>query len=244
MFKKGAGSHIEMVISFGMFLLFVFLMLVYIRPIRNQGIGNVLIDSLYSGIKENASVIFLRIPLAVNNEPLPCFIVPNPFDVDVLTESRVLVKDSSENSLKFRLQNIKDGKFDNISIEGSSKNLYYLYYSNETFNSQTLVPTCPKLNSTNYSFSTITVFNALSKKRLQALAAQYTDNYELLKTQFHFPQNYDFVITVNTLLTNQQIISMSRNKPKGVEVNAIQIPVEVLDENGLILKAIINIQVW
>ncbi len=237
MCKKKAAAHIEMVISFGLFLLFVFLMLVYIRPIRNQGIGDVLLNTVYTGIRENASTSLIKVPLSVNVQ-VPCFIVPNQFDT--MSASNILVKDTSENALKFRLHDNSK----NISIESSTKNFYYIYYSNDTFTSQTLTSLCPMLNSSQYFFSSASIYNALSKGKLEVLKAQYADNYDSLKNQLHFPFNYQFTLEINSLLTGQQLIAMTRSKPKGVEIDAMQLPVEVLDNNGYIIKAIMVIQVW
>ena len=53
---KKSASHIEMAISFGLFTVFVFFLIFYLRPVRNQSIGDVLVDAIEAGIKQETSL--------------------------------------------------------------------------------------------------------------------------------------------------------------------------------------------
>lgn len=233
---KKAASHIEMVISFVMFALFVFFLLIYLNPIRNQNISGVLLDAIERNIEENASINLIEIPLSLKGSADLCFLLPNPFDTT--NPQNIFAKDSNGTVLKFAL----DGG--NIKIE-KKINFYYLYYGDAVFNTLPLeLISCTILNSSDYVYTAPRIYDLFFMPRIEGIKDDYTTDYYKLREEFNFPLNYDFAINITDSTTMQSVISMSIKKPEKMEILAREFPIEILYSDGKIINAVMNIQVW
>ena len=235
--SKKAVSHIEMAISFAIFVMFVFFMLFYLKPIRNQNISDVLIDAIMNGLENRAKSQLIEIPVNLKvSVAEDCFSIRNPFNTT--NTENLFVKDKNSKLLKFTLTG------ENISIE-KSEDFYYIFFSSETFEST--VPSfvsCRELNESEYVFGAAKTYELFSISQLESIQQDYINNYDELKNEFRFPVNYDFNIKITLLATKQDLFTMETTKPEKVEVIAREIPIEILNHDGSILNAILNIQVW
>jgi hypothetical protein len=235
--EKKAVSHIEMAISFGMFILFVFFLLVYLKPIRTQNISDVLIDAVITGLEKNATIQLIELSVTLKASVAEdCFSITNPF---ATTNPRnMFIKDENDNLLKFTFDN------DNIKIEKSG-NFYYIFFAEETFDpvSSPTEP-CTSLNTSDYEYAASKTYELFSSSKLEEIVQNYSNNYEELKKSFNFPVNYDFTVKIMLMTTKQEIFSMERAKPEKVEVVAQEVPMEILQRDGSILRTIANVQVW
>jgi hypothetical protein len=233
-YKKRGMAHLEMAISFGLFALFTFWLILYLNPIRNQNISNVLIDSIQRNVLENTSISVIEIPVSVN-APSSCFRLQNPFDTDERTN--IFVEDEGGSPLDFA---ILPGKIE-IENQGS---FYRLYYAEVNFDSIALSSTCPDLNATQFSYMSTRMISPLYIVRIEDLYNRYYSDYPDLKEQFNYPANSDFALNITNLLTKQSLFDMKMSKPSRVEVIAREIPIEIMQRDGSMIKAIMSLQVW
>ncbi len=225
-----------MVISFTMFALFVFFLLIYLNPVKNQTISTVLLDAIENSIEENATIQIIELPLNLKMVVQFCFSLPNPFNT--LDPRNIIVKDYDGDVIKFSL----DG--DNINIE-KKENFYYLYFANALFSTLPLEPIqCTQLNSSQYTYAASRVYKVFLMQRMRGIENRYMNDYKGLCEEFNFPIGYDFAVNVTDSMTKQNILNMRTKKPEKVEVIARELPIEILYENGKIVKASMNIQVW
>jgi hypothetical protein len=234
--QKRAVSHIEMAVSFGIFAMFTLWLMIYLNPIRNQDISNVLIDTVEDAIIQNTTISLLEAPVSAQASSF-CFKINNTFGTTDRT--KIFLRDANDKVLKF---DIPDPQ--NISIE-TSGNFYHLYYADAQFTSPSLggMP-CLSLNSSQYNYTSTRMDSPLLLSRLTILKQLYDTEYNELKEELHFPVNSDFSIVINNLVTQQVVIQMQTSKPKKVEILAREIPVEIIYSDGEIIKAIMNIQAW
>jgi len=233
---KKAQGHIEMVISFVMFALFVFFLLVYLNPIKNQNISDVLIDAVERSIEGNASIQLIEMPLDLKGSADLCFSLPNPFNTT--NPKNIIVRDSNGTVMKFALEG------ENMNIE-KKKKFYYLYYGNTAFNTLPLgLISCTVLNSSDYIFGASRIYNLYYMPRMEGIKDAYTSDYNKLREDFNFPGGYDFAVNVTDSATMQTVLTMAVKKPEKVEVLAREVPIELLYDDGRLIKAVINIQVW
>jgi hypothetical protein len=80
--------------------------------------------------------------------------------------------------------------------------------------------------------------------RLQVIKNRYVSDYNGLQEELNFPSQYSFIINITDSTTKQNVLSMSAKKPERIEVVAREVPIEILYDDGSIVKAIMNIQVW
>ncbi len=234
--KKRGMAHIEMAISFGMFVLFTFWLIVFLNPVKNQSISNVLIDTVERGIIRNASIDVAEVP--VNTAPVisTCLKIKNPFNTT--NTSNMFVRDVSDKLLKFSFP--EPG---NISIEESGI-FYRLYYGDATFNPPLLSGSCTALSPKQMNYTSARVSTPLFIARVEYIKWLYESDYDALKDEFSFPHSSDFNINITNLLTRQNLFEMRKTKPQRVEVVAREIPIQIIQRDGSMIRAIMNLQVW
>ena len=224
-----------MAISFGLFTVFVFFLIFYLRPVRNQSIGDVLVDAIEAGIKQETSIELIELTLITNNVTSPCFKILSPFIT--FNSDNIVIKNSSYRSLKFDLQD------DNLITENSGI-FYALFYSNVTFFHNPLNLNCPLLNLSQYKYGAPRTYQMYYYPYFERLKEEYDNSYDKLKQNLSFPALADFSINVTDRLGKDGIFSMTRKKPLRIEVNAKDLPIEIINPDGTTQRAVLNIQVW
>ena len=243
--NKKAISHLEMIISFTVFFIFVAFLLVYLNPLKYQNISNVLITAVEDGIAETSLLHLVEVPLTISSSVSGnCIEVPIESIFIEKNPQNFLVKDNFDRTAKFALTVMGDKI--NISIENMNSQLYYIYSSSEQISSDSsrLSDISDCFLPSQYEFTNPTIHDIYSQKKLKAIQDNYNRDYEGLKKAFNFPVSSDFSVNITEIATKTSIVSMNRAKSKGVEVKAIELPIEILKEEGTTTKAIMNIQVW
>ena len=245
---RKAESHLEMIISFSIFLIFLLFLFTFMNPVRKPDLSNVLLDIVEKEMK-NSTISLLEMPVVLYEFPSPgtCFSIECPFNLSyVLSGDKrnyIFVKDEQNKDVAFNL--IEQGDLINITItvpSDLSSRMYTLYFSDDEFSSSMLgSSSCP--SSGQYNFSTPRLKKLYSYSKLKDINTSYYSNggYDGLKKRFNFPESNDFAIYV------RYYFEMSGIKPEKGIVKAREIPIEVLKEEGnqkQIIKTYLNIQVW
>ncbi len=230
--KKGV-SHVEMIVSFSIFLLFVLFLFTYLNPVKPPSVSKVLLDIVEQGLDDYKAKI-LEIPVGVELAG-GCFQIECPFAN--CSNDHVFVKDENGNNCGFSY----NSGTKNLSISGAG-NFFYLYYSDKTVShlgpiSCTFTPQSP-------AFSIPRLQTLYLYSELERLNSTYYSNYEELQNNFRFPKASDFSVSIYGEY-GSLIFAMSVTKPKGVTVKARDMPITILkDDNKEIIKGRMNIQVW
>jgi len=227
--KRGV-SHVEMIVSFSVFLLFVLFLITYLNPIKPPTISKVLLDIVEQGLKNYTAKI---LEIAVRAAPSAgCFQIECPF-VDCSAD-HVFVKDKNGNSIGYDI--LPNG---NLSIKGD---FYYLYHSDKSVSLSG--SGCAGALTTSPIFSVPKLQTLYLYSELKTLNSTYYSDYESIKTQFRFPSASDFAINIRYEDDTPMFI-MSTTKPKGIAVKARDMPVSILNgDTKEIIKGKMNIQVW
>jgi len=239
MLNKKSASHVEIVMSFALFMLFVIFLLYQFNPAKQQNLGNFLLDILQDSIEEQASVVLFEVPFFINSSAVTadCFIVKNPFNA----KYNITALSAAKNPLGC------DASSADIKIKKSgSDKQYFLYYSpDEALTPPNSVSGCQNIGEPggNYSFSAQRSYKLLSLNKLKELENNYNTDYNGLKEMLHFPSGKDFALEIKDL-QGSSILKLERKKPAGIEIYARELPVELLNIDGTITKGIMNMQVW
>ena len=78
-------------------------------------------------------------------------------------------------------------------------------------------------------------------EKIQELRTNYIDNYEDLKTSLGIVDEFTFELK---RIDGGVEIGVNKEVPFGIEVEAADIPIRVINSNGEILEFILNIRVW
>jgi len=231
--KRGAG-HIEMIMSFILFLVFISFLLIVVRPYETNVLSGAVVSSLHNSFREqaytNLSEIFLRTKASVASD---CFLVQFPDNLFkfAIVSGTSLVKDVKngdslkESDLSSRVS---------LGIKGGISS-YKVYISPE-FDDSTL-SNCVLLDYGTYVFGSILEERIISNETLWEMKQMYDNDYDNLKIKLNFPAGLDFAIVSDT-------VTMKKVIPDKVEVNSRDYLERVLFKDGSVINERFTMMVW
>jgi len=230
--KEGAG-HIEMVMSFILFLVFVSFLLLVVRPYDTNVLSGSVVSSLHNSFREQAYTNLSEIFLSTDSPAVTdCFLIEFPYNLFKLAivKDTSLVKDvSNDNVVDSDLKSKAS-----LGIDGGKAG-YKVYISPE-FNDSSLDP-CTPLEPGSYVFGSILEEQIISNETLWEMNQSYYNDYDNLKIKLNFPAGLDFAI-VSNLVTMKKVI------PDTAEVNSRTYLERVLFKDGSVINEKFTIMVW
>jgi hypothetical protein len=226
--RKGQG-HIEMIMSFTLFLGFIITMLVFFRPaVKSRGVTLTLVENK---ITENIStwVYFFSIKASSPD----CFCFSNPY---VGAKGNVIILNSSAGTVGGWVSG------DSICIERSNSGFFYIYMSSE------FKETDGDCNNNN--IITLDLENdvgllrgimAVSNSSLWNLKQEYDQNYTQLRERMGMSYDFRFIVFDRS---NEKVMELQRKIPLGKPVYSKDKSVEIVYENGEVEESTIRFYVW
>jgi len=114
---------------------------------------------------------------------------------------------------------------------------YVIYFSNEIFSGGK--KTCG--NNLNYTLGTYSKEKIAVYEKIKDLNNNYDLNYSGLKSRLGITN--DFLFSVNDLIGNEKI-GVDKKIPSGIDVEAREIPIRVINSSGQIQELILKIRAW
>ena len=235
--SKKAMSHVEIILSFVIFVGFLFFLLSIFNPFESFSREEVYMDVAGRMILNQTSTDVLFLSIRLNN-PLnkDCFC----FDYDL---EDVVVKDESY-SIVDALTIDTDNS---VCIDDNGE--FFFIYSNEYFDTDVLFDTsnCQNLKKEDkdYLIGLVRTYSMTSYDKLVSLWGNCSDlnNYINIKTNFGIPGSKDFAFSVRDTV-GKVILNKTRESPKGTNVLAKNELIQLVYNDGRMEYAVVNIQVW
>jgi len=203
---KRSQAHVEMMISFVIFVGALIFIFIFINPLKGNKQDNS-IEEIQKIILKNISLDIAEISVVINSTN-DCYDIPSYGD------KFVEVKDSDR---KYTL-------YFNLSASPAT---------------QSCVAKLPR----NYSFGVYSEENFIIYENTVELADNYNSNYNNLKDSLGITKDFSFSFReIEGNIINE--ISVSRNIPNGIDVNAKEFPVRIINSSAGIRNLILNIKVW
>ncbi len=233
MIRKKAISHVEVMVSFLIFIVFLIFLLSYLNPFQKSGIEEGLVSLLERELISNSQIEVLTSTLIINKTyPLSGI---NCFIVEQISQNPVTVKNT-----KGEIANATNT--DALYIE--EKGRLYNIFSSPVFKENKLdYYSCASLDSGSYNFGVTKKESFVFLDNVNEIAEEYEQDYDYLKQELNFPGKNDFSFSLKTL-NNTELVAVTRNEPIGVGIVARDINVGLIDKQGNIYSAILNIKVW
>ena len=232
--NKKAGTHIGVVLSFVIFVVFlVFLYSTLIEPTINQNDKNYLLENLKTKLIKNVSEELTFITTNLNNNPSQNCIELVNFITKTEINSNIISK--NENILQSYING------NNLRIVRESNETFFkIYYSKEFEELNSVGENCEVIDENNYAIGLVRTDKYVFETKIINLMSEYENNYETLKEELKVPIGSDFnfgfiynnktsIITEKDILTN---------------IYAVEIPVQYVDKESNILLGLINIKIW
>ncbi len=271
MYKKGASSHVDWAISVGIFVIYILLLFIFLRPGTEPAYSqDKLLDIVESNLDTDGKYSIEMTPLFIR-PVVGNFPEANPskgqYQVQI-SDTDLPFTDKDDKSFSLQLVNHTELGFKmdlknnprgdsirfNSTFEGYDKNYtFILIYSSEYLYSRSL----PKLqgndkemlltndlsNSVNftYDFGVKEVVKGFSPDKLQSLS----DDYSSIKSSWKFPSDMDFSLIV-TDMENGRVLKSVNNvaAPLNINVFANTYLDWLLAPNATVTPVNITVKVW
>ena len=237
--KKGI-SHVEMILSFVIFVGFLIFLIAIFKPFSIEQKG-VYTENIERSILDYASVNITFLAIKVSNVPIDktCFEFEYKFSSPPYPQKNIIVKNSSEIYFKTEKQG------NNINIQGGN-NFYYIL-SSETFTENSFIPGA--CHDAIVALGLSREYKMLSYQKIEDIKNRYSNDYNALAQELGIPASKSFSFSIRD---NQNNFILRTEEPKGkFTVTARDIPVQIIHENsnygsvaGNITYAKLNIKVW
>ena len=226
---KKAMGHVEMIISFVIFVSIITFLLIMFRPmIVFTKTTSASLDISESQILENISIKLTVQSINISNEVLDgnCVSLAKPEAI----QDKIIMRNSTYNRI-----NVKS---DGTSIKFEKSGNFYRIYSSEEFAESNYNPV--ECLSQNYDLGVVKTYYKVSETYLNSLFGNYTADYQTLKTQLGLKNDFNLILRDN----GGELSRAEIYKPSGIEIMARDVLIEILDKDGNVKSVILNIQVW
>tara|TARA_Y100000310_G_C20652882_1_gene800414 strand:- start:1273 stop:2001 length:729 start_codon:yes stop_codon:yes gene_type:complete len=237
--KKGAVSHIEMILSFIIFVGFLIFLFAIFKPFRIASSSETYVDVVERGIKENVSVNVNFQTLKLTGTNPGCFCIPYSL-------KKVIVKNVNE--VKILDSNVEtDGN--RLCIKNSQ--IFFYISSSEEFpnnignlyNPNPPGDICDELTD-NYDLGLFRTYDFYSNRKLNKLHSDTLNNYDEVKDYFDITSSKDFSFSVRDKEDGIIIKENTKKAVTGVRVIARDVPIQRVNNNGNYDYLLLNIRVW
>lgn len=228
--KKG-DSHIEIIISFVLFFIFVGFVLIFIQPVfSSDNLPKSILTGLHDSFLRETKIDVTRVFLVADfpeDFSSECFGV-DLGSLNLLGES--LARTALEGGMKI------DSGFSSseLSLEKVGKS-YEVFFS-EDFSSEGF--SCERgLMGENFEIGSVDNLSFVFEGKLGDLEGRYKNDYENLKRALGVPQNFDFAISSGDFV-------LERDVPENLEVYAKEYVEVFFSEDGEVKTKKFVFRVW
>ena len=228
MLNRRGTSHLEIVLSFFLFLFAIIILISYVKPYQKASFSETIVDSVHENLIKNARSNYTRFSLKAIES-----LVPSCLSLDLTGFPLPL----NGNSVVKKL----DGTFVNSQFSSSTLNfemngaMEFVIFISPEFPS---LLTPPSSCTTNYTLIGGAEFiEGISNSSLFDLNKSYYSNYNALKNTFGVTKGKDFVII-------SENYNLTRDIPEEVEVISKSYLDYVIYANGDIKQEEIIVKVW
>lgn len=243
MIKNKSGSHVGVVVSFVIFITFLFFLYSILEPVTSRERDKqYLLDYLKLSLIEDSTENFTTMTINIENPvgPQSCLNLQQMIGDDRIPEYMVnhLIFKTSEETFTYQRND------PNIRVN-TGKNfvgLLKVYYSEEiTPLPYDGVPGCsPK----NYPIGFVKTYKEIFESKLEDLNDSYYADYEGLKAELGIPKGTEFSFY---LLDGEKNIVFSAENgapPETTSVYIEEVPIQYMDNQGSMSFGFLRIKVW
>ncbi|MFA5485254.1 MAG: hypothetical protein WC260_03345 [Candidatus Pacearchaeota archaeon] len=226
--KRGASNHLEMILSFVLFLGFFFFVIIFLQPYETSVLTTSIVDGAYYNFLQYTNEEVVQFSIKINQAPKSCLsiLLPTSFQ----GYNSVFVYDINNNFSNSKILN------ENIIVKNENLNSFFNIILVKDLVQPSEVLTCSNVYE-NYQIGGILNESIISYQKIQDLKNEYDSNYEKLKDVFAVPGKFDFAI-------NSEIISLERPIPDNIKIMAKSYSEKVILENGTIINVEFIIRAW
>jgi len=243
MIKDRRASHVGVVVSFVIFITFLFFLYSILEPVTNRERDKqYILDYLKLSLIEESTENYTSVTIVVNSATTKtCINIQNIADDEIPpgVRDKLIIKNEEGDTLQYEIQ----GQGIEIKTGTGFVGILKVYYSDEISNSQTSIGGCdPKP----YSVGIIKTYNEIFESKLEDLNESYYADYEGMKIEIGVPKGTEFSFYLyDGEKTEPPILSAEKSTPpETTSVYIEEVPIQYMDGEGNINFGFLRIKVW
>lgn len=242
--KRGI-TNIEMIIAATLFIFSVVIVIYYISfiSIREEP-ADLFLSALEQKLRDESEINCRQIYLTVSNQPAACFNISLHSDM-ASNENFSLIKDIEGGTGTAVRFNVSGDRLLLEKKESSQGLLHYVIYSfssDVTKTARLSNVLCTLLSEgAGYNYSISREIRVFAKANLIELSSY---NYNDLKKRWEFSKDFAINITNSSDHVLFSVSGIKALQAPQVQVKAKEFPIKLIDEEGIISEAMVNIRVW
>lgn len=239
--KRGV-SHIEMILSFVIFIGFLLFVFIILNPLKKPVNNDVLVDKLEYEVAKQLNTNLISQTIKVNDSAVR----KDCFSIDRLNNTEgmgLIVKDSAGGEVPASVSG------ESVLVE-SGKEFYKLMYNDNFAESDDNLDDCQALSDGEYELGVVRTDEIISYDKILSFIERYKTDYEALKEELKLPKANDFAViffdTSQEYLINDEDYDTAVNSkiPQKASVSAKNINIQILETSGAVKSGILNLRVW
>lgn len=237
--KRGAG-HVEIVISYLLFIGFIIFIFYFFNPIKTSKLSESSLPLVFEEISNNITIVMKTYSVKIIGNPLANVSVDLGMNLD---DKEVRVENYSDASQSF--VSTKSGN--RVTFNPGGEIFVLIRVSESVRASEAMAAPGPEgfmpalpTPTGDYEISYVGTREVYSEKKAEALKGEYYSNYPGLKDNLNI-QNNDFAFN---LTFEDGSLGAARFVPVGIEVYSDYKRREVLRDDGSLAFADLNVKVW
>lgn len=242
MADKKAQAHVEVVISFVIFVGFVLFLFFIFNPFKK--IANPqLVENVYANIEDKVGIKLTTLSINLKQtipDDKACFVISGVSKLikDMKCENeKIVARDDEGRGLNANID------ADTIRIQNSQGKRFYTIYCSDEFQYTASLSGCDSVGESEYAVGMVVERDELwSEKKLFELKSEYESSYDNLKKKIMSTKN-DFRLEVYEI-EGQNFILLFKEPPKGVQVFSEDRAVNTINSQGEIKMRKARIIVW
>lgn len=240
--KSKRGSHVGMILSFVVFVTFLFFVLTVLNPIIKQQeskqteldlIKNNLKDSLSSNLYSSS----LKVDDAANyldkNNKKTCFAIDLPAEFG----DNIVVKDVDNQLVNFGTTPAR-----NLKIVHGEKKFFKIFYAESFVVNSILLDQCVKLDEEDYTLSSVRTSEYFFEEDIKNILNEYVGNYSFLKNELGVSEENEFGI--NFINKTGGEISQGFDTQVAGNIYIDEILIQYYDVEANIKSGVIKLRIW
>ncbi|MEM3405757.1 MAG: hypothetical protein QW117_02150 [Candidatus Pacearchaeota archaeon] len=241
--NKKSQSHLEILLSFVIFIGFLIFLLIFFNPFKKMGNEQTYLNLLQQSIEKELKKEIIIYSIKLNESYEGCY----NFEIkdDDNLRNKNLTKKDLNNTIYDSMHTIKENNYVIYSNFSSQIDFYYIYFSEDFLENNLDGNNCNrKIDKKNYTLGMLRSYYSISFKYLnETFKKEYETNYSKLKDRIGLPQTKNFAIDFYNLERTNKIISLG-NTPEKAVVYSRTIPEQIFYPNGTFEYIFMQIKVW
>ena len=232
--KYKNGSHVGIMISFAIFILFIFFVYMIIKPAFSFKDKQNILTNLKRDLVEKASAELITLSVSIPESPRVCTRLNNFFSENLQNRKLIAKTDSGE---IFVLRNNPENN--NLQVLNNYNSFFRIYGSEEFEQIPAENPgQCP---DSNYEMGNLKKEKVIFEKKILFLIQKYESDYNNLKNELEISSKNDF--SFEFVYANKTKVSTKETNITG-SVFAEKIPVIYITKNASIEAGNLFIKIW